>query len=136
MKKFFKTNLNIKNMLLIISNILITILIMVMNVFFGNNKTWGNSLFLASLITLCGIVLYVIFARTVFFERFRLNMYNNKNQKILDKKLYLPSEKDSLKRIDINDFKKIIAKKTWFNIIFLVSLQTILIAISLILIYM
>lgn len=123
-------------MLLIISNILITILIMVMNVFFGNNKTWGNSLFLASLITLCGIVLYVIFARTVFFERFRLNMYNNKNQKILDKKLYLPSEKDSLKRIDINDFKKIIAKKTWFNIIFLVSLQTILIAISLILIYM
>lgn len=136
MKKFFKTNLNIKNMLLIISNILITILIMVMNVLFGNNKTWGNSLFLASLITLCGIVLYVIFARTVFFERFRLNMYNNKNQKILDKKLYLPSEKDSLKRIDINDFKKIIAKKTWFNIIFLVSLQTILIAISLILIYM
>lgn len=136
MKKFFKTNLNIKNMLLIISNILITILIMVMNVFFGNNKTWGNSLFLASLITLCGIVLYVIFARTVFFERFRLNMYNNKNQKILDKKLYLPSEKDSLRRIDINDFKKIIAKKTWFNIIFLVSLQTILIAISLILIYM
>lgn len=136
MKKFFKTNLNMKNMLLIISNILITILIMVMNVFFGNNKTWGNSLFLASLITLCGIVLYVIFARTVFFERFRLNMYNNKNQKILDKKLYLPSEKDSLKRIDINDFKKIIAKKTWFNIIFLVSLQTILIVISLILIYM
>lgn len=122
-------------MLLIISNILITILIMVMNVFFGNNKTWGNSLFLASLITLCGIVLYVIFVRTVFFERFRLNMYNNKNQKILDKKLYLPSEKDSLKRIDINDFKKIIAKKTWFNIIFLVSLQTILIAISLILMY-
>lgn len=135
MKKFFKTNLNMKNMLLIISNILITILIMVMNVFFGNNKTWGNSLFLASLISLCGIVLYVIFARTVFFERFRLNMYNNKNQKILDKKLYLPSEKDSLRRIDINDFKKIIAKKTWFNIIFLVSLQTILIAISLILMY-
>ncbi|AAT27933.1 hypothetical protein [[Mycoplasma] mobile] len=132
MKKYWKQNLNWKNLLLIISNLILTFIIMVLSVYLGNNKTWENGLFLASLIMICSTILYVIFTRTIFIENFRLNLFNRKNQRKIEKNLYLPEEKKSLEKIDIIQFRKVSNNKTWFNIIIISLIQITFLIISLV----
>lgn len=105
---------------------------MVLSVYLGNNKTWENGLFLASLIMICSTILYVIFTRTIFIENFRLNLFNRKNQRKIEKNLYLPEEKKSLEKIDIIQFRKVSNNKTWFNIIIISLIQITFLIISLV----